>query len=208
MLRKTRRKILSSSRDSDFASQNKEENPLIVKGLGFCFAKQGGKSSHRQGTRILLRKTRRKILSSSRDSDFASQNKEENPLIVKGLGFCFAKQGGKSSHRQGTRILLRKTRRKILSSSRDSDFASQNKEENPLIVKGLGFCFAKQGGKSSHRQGTRILLRKTRRKILSSSRDSDFASQNKEENPLLAKGLAFSFGKQGGFYVKQIIDSG
>ena len=48
----------------------------------------------------------------------------------------------------------------------------------------------------------------TRRKILSSSRDSDFASQNKEENPLLAKGLAFSFGKQGGFYVKQIIDSG
>ena len=31
---------------------------------------------------------------------------------------------------------------------------------------------------------------------------------NKEENPLLAKGLAFSFGKQGGFYVKQIIDSG
>ena len=35
-----------------------------------------------------------------------------------------------------------------------------------------------------------------------------FAPQNKEENPLLAKGLAFSFGKQGGFYVKQIIDSG
>ena len=66
-----------------------------------------------------------------------------------------------------------------------------NKEENPLLVKELGFCFAKQGGKSSARQ-----------------RDSDFASQNKEENPLLAKGLAFSFGKQGGFYVKQIIDSG
>mgnify|MGYP000518043177 FL=1 len=31
------------------------------------------------------------------------------------------------------------------------------------------------------RQETRILLRKTRRKILSSSRDSDFASQNKED---------------------------
>ena len=38
-----------------------------------------------------------------------------------------------------------------------------NKEENPLIVKGLGFCFAKQGGKSSARQRARIFLRKTRR---------------------------------------------
>ncbi len=43
------------------------------------------------------------------------------------------------------------------------DFASQNKEENPLLTKGFGFCFAKQGGKSSPHQGVRILLRKTRR---------------------------------------------
>ena len=38
-----------------------------------------------------------------------------------------------------------------------------NKEENPLLVKELGFCFAKQGGKSSARQRARIFLRKTRR---------------------------------------------
>ena len=35
--------------------------------------------------------------------------------------------------------------------------------ENPLIVKGPGFCFGKQGGKSSARQRARIFLRKTRR---------------------------------------------
>ena len=27
-----------------------------------------------------------------------------------------------------------------------SDFASQNKEANPLLTRGFGFCFAKQGG--------------------------------------------------------------
>ena len=32
----------SSPKGSDFASQNKEENPLLTKGFGFCFAKQGG----------------------------------------------------------------------------------------------------------------------------------------------------------------------
>ena len=41
---------------------------------------------------------------------------------------------------------------------------------------------AKQGVKSSPRQRTQILLRKTRSKILSSSKDSDFASQNKEDS--------------------------
>ena len=46
-----------------------------------------------------------------------------------------AKQGGKSDGSAGD-----------ICSSRDSDFASQNKEENPLLVKRLGFCFAKQGG--------------------------------------------------------------
>ena len=46
-------------------------------------------------------------------------------------------------------ILLRKTRRKILSSPKGSDFSSQNKEENPLLAKGLGFFFEKQGVKSS-----------------------------------------------------------
>ena len=40
----------------------------------------------------------------------------------------------------------------------------QNKEANPLLTKGFGFCFAKQGGQ-----------------ILSSPRGSDFASQNKED---------------------------
>ena len=45
-----------------------------------------------------------------------------------------------------TRILLRKTRRKILCSPENSHFPSQNKEENPLLVG-----------------------------------DSDFASQNKED---------------------------
>ena len=44
-----------------------------------------------------------------------------------------------------------------------SDFASQNKEANPLLTNEFGFCFAKQGGKSSPHQRVRILLRKTRR---------------------------------------------
>ncbi|HAT88760.1 MAG TPA: hypothetical protein DCS73_03200 [Roseburia sp.] len=45
----------------------------------------------------------------------------------------------------------------------------------------LRFRGAKQGGKSSPHQRVRILLRKTRRKILSSPKGSDFASQNKED---------------------------
>ena len=50
--------------------------------------------------------------------DRPSQNKEADPLLARGLGFCFAKQGGKSSPRQG------------------SDFASQNKEDimNVLVI--------------------------------------------------------------------------
>ena len=39
------------------------------------------------------------------------QNKEANPLLARGLGFCFA-----------------------------------NKEADPLLTRGFGFCFAKQGG--------------------------------------------------------------
>ena len=35
-------------------------------------------------------------------------------------------------------------------------------------------------------------------------RQSHFAPQNKEENPLLVRGLAFSFGKQGGLYVRTL----
>ena len=48
----------------------------------------------------------------------------------------FAKQGGRSSPRQRTRILLCKTRRQILSSPEGSDFASQNKEDimNVLVI--------------------------------------------------------------------------
>ena len=37
-------------------------------------------------------------------------------------------------------ILLRKTRSKILSSSVDSDFAPQNKEENPLLLQRHMLC--------------------------------------------------------------------
>ena len=40
---------------------------------------------------------------------------------------------------------------------------------------------AKQGVKSSPRQRTRILLRKTRRKILCSPMGSHFPSENKED---------------------------
>ena len=44
-----------------------------------------------------------------------------------------------------------------------------------------------------------ILLRKTKEENpLLLQRQSHFPSENKEENPLLANGLAFSFGKQGG----------
>jgi len=39
----------------------------------------------------------------------------------------------------------------------------QNKEADPLLARGFGFCFAKQGGRSSPHQRVRILLRKTRR---------------------------------------------
>ena len=56
----------------------------------------------------------------------------------------------------------------------------------------------KQGGKSSARQWARIFLRKTRRKILCSPMGSHFSPKNKEENPLLANGLAFFSEKQGG----------
>jgi len=45
----------------------------------------------------------------------------------------------------------------------------------------IAFCSAKQGVKSSAHQRIRILLRKTRSKILCSSEDSHFASQNKED---------------------------
>jgi hypothetical protein len=37
-----RRKFLCLPEDSHFAPQNKEENPLLVRGLAFCSAKQGG----------------------------------------------------------------------------------------------------------------------------------------------------------------------
>ena len=33
---------------------------------------------------------------------------------------------------------------------------------------------------------------------------SNKGEENKEENPLLTRGFAFSFGKQGGFYVHSI----
>ncbi len=198
LLRKTRRKILCSPEGSHFAPQNQEENPLLARGLAFCSAKPGGKSSARQRARILLRKTRRKILCSPEGSHFAPQNQEENPLLARGLAFCSAKPGGKSSARQRARILLRKTRRKILCSPEGSHFAPQNQEENPLLARGLAFCSAKPGGKSSARQRARILLRKTRRKILCSPEGSHFAPQNQEENPLLARGLAFCSAKLGG----------
>ncbi len=45
----------------------------------------------------------------------------------------------------------------------------------------LAFCSAKQGVKSSAHQGVRILLRKTRSKILCSPEGSHFAPQNKED---------------------------
>ena len=65
---------------------------------------------------------------------------------------------------QRARILLRKTRSKILCSPN-----------------GLAFCSAKQGVKSSAHQRARILLRKTRSKILCSPKGSHFAPQNKED---------------------------
>ena len=92
-------------------------------------------------TEFFFAKTRRKILSSSKDSDFAPQNKEENPLLAIGLGFCSAKQGGKSSPRQRIRILLRKTRRIIC--------------QNFTITKSL----RKNGRKSG--MTIRLLLRQT-----------------------------------------------
>jgi len=49
-----------------------------------------------------------------------------------------------------------------------------------ILQNKIAFCSAKQGVKSSPRQWARILLRKTRSKILSSPVGSDFASQNKE----------------------------
>ncbi|RGE71734.1 hypothetical protein DWY69_11905 [Eisenbergiella massiliensis] len=102
--------------------------------------------------------------------------------------------------------MLRKTRRQILCSPKGSHFASQNKEANPLLTKGFAFCFAKQGGKSSAHQRVRILLRKTRRQILCSPKGSHFASQNKEANPLLTKGFAFCFAKQGGLVWQLLVD--
>jgi len=58
----------------------------------------------------------------------------------------------------------------------------QNKEANPLLLQGQShFASQNKEAKSSPHQGVRILLRKTRRQILSSPRGSDFASQNKED---------------------------
>ena len=68
----------SISSETEFFRKNKEENPLLAIGLGFFFEKQGGKSSPRQRTRILLRKTRREILCSCKGSShFSSKNKED-----------------------------------------------------------------------------------------------------------------------------------
>jgi len=58
------------------------------------------------------------------------QNKEANHLLLQGQShFASQNKEAKSSPHQGVRILLRKTRRL-----------------NPLLTKGFGFCFAKQGG--------------------------------------------------------------
>jgi ribonuclease Z len=59
-------------------------------------------------------------------------------ILQNKIAFCSAKQGVKSSPRQWARILLRKTRSKILSSPVDSDFAPQNKEDYMLDVCLLG----------------------------------------------------------------------
>ena len=49
-------------------------------------------------------------------------------------------------------------------------------KENLLLARGLAFCSAKPGGKSSPAR----------------QEGSHFAPQNQEENPLLARGLAFA----------------
>ena len=77
-------------------------------------------------------------------------------------------------------------------------------EENPcpvcwaLLVKGLGFLLRKTKGEKSSAPAKAVAFCSAKLKEenpLLLQRQSHFPSENKEENPLLANGLAFSFGK-------------